>query len=94
MKLSKVRVGEWDTQSNIHEIEPNKHQDRSIGRLIIHPNHNNGSMFNDVALIELETPLKLYQHVNTICIPGNEKQLNYDSQSCVSTGWGKDGYGK
>ncbi|CAH1730927.1 unnamed protein product [Aphis gossypii] len=93
VKLMKVRVGVWDTQSNNNEEEKEiSHQDRGVSKIVYHPNHNNGTMFNDVALVELESEIKLYPHINIICIPSNEKQLNYDPQSCISTGWGKNGF--
>ncbi|XP_060858880.1 phenoloxidase-activating factor 2-like isoform X1 [Metopolophium dirhodum] len=93
VKLMKVRVGVWDTQSNSHEEDREKsHEDRGVSKIVHHPNHNNGTMFNDVALVELESEIILHPHVNVICIPNNEKQINYDPQSCVSTGWGKNGF--
>ncbi|XP_022175321.1 tryptase beta-2-like isoform X2 [Myzus persicae] len=93
VKLMKVRVGVWDTQSNSNEEDREKsHEDRGVSKVVYHPNHNNGTMYNDVALVELESEITLHPHVNVICIPNNEKQINYDPQSCVSTGWGKNGF--
>lgn len=89
----KVRVGEWNTQSSEGNDEQYTHQDIGVSQVVIHPNHNNGSMFNDVALIELSSSTVMEPHINTICIPSNDKKINYDSQSCLSTGWGKDGFG-
>lgn len=95
MKTLKVRLGVWDTQSNNNEEEKEiSHQDRGVLNVVYHPNHNNGTMFNDVALVELDSEIKLYPHINTICLPKNEKQKNYDPQSCISTGWGKNGFGQ
>lgn len=91
--LLKVRVGEWDTQSSESDEELNSHQDFGISQIIIHPNHHNGTMFNDVALIQLSSAIESQKHINTICIP-QDKQVNYDSRSCISTGWGKNGFGK
>lgn len=94
LDLLKVRVGEWNTQSSDNEEEKSiSHQDIDVSQIIIHPNFNNGSMFNDVALIKLDSAAILKEHINTICIPNNEEQLNYDTHSCVSTGWGKDAFG-
>lgn len=87
----KVRVGEWDTLSNSTE---QIHQDMSVSEIVSHPNFNNGSMHNDVALIKLSSEVALHQYVNTICIPSPTVQLNYDSESCVVTGWGKNAFGQ
>ncbi|XP_025207831.1 phenoloxidase-activating factor 2-like isoform X2 [Melanaphis sacchari] len=93
VKLLKVRVGVWDTQSNNNEEEKEiSHQDRSVSKIVCHPNHNNGTMYNDVALVELESEFTLHSHINVICIPSDEKQLSYNPKSCVSTGWGKNGF--
>lgn len=90
-----MRVGEWDTQSNDNDDESNdSHQDIGVAKIIVHQHHNNASMFNDVALIKLNYPYEKQPHINTVCIPDNEKQVNYDPHSCVSTGWGKDGFSK
>ncbi|XP_026821264.1 phenoloxidase-activating factor 2-like [Rhopalosiphum maidis] len=93
VKMLKVRLGVWDTQSNNNEEEKEiSHQDRGVSNIVYHPNHNNGTMFNDVALVELDSKIMLYPHINVICLPKNEKQKNYDPQSCISTGWGKNGF--
>lgn len=96
MDILKVRVGEWDTQAD-NKDETNMHYDIPITEVYIHENHNNGSMFNDIALIELDSKILQYSskpYINSICLPSNGKQVNYDPQSCVSTGWGKNGFGE
>lgn len=96
MNLLKVRIGEWDTQAG-DKTESNTHYDIDILEIFIHEKHNNGSMFNDIALIDLDSSVLLYSskpYINSVCLPSNAKQLNYDPQSCISTGWGKNGFGK
>ncbi|VVC27191.1 Peptidase S1, PA clan,Serine proteases, trypsin family, histidine active site,Serine proteases, trypsin [Cinara cedri] len=95
LNLLKVRLGEWHTQSSDNTtLEKKTHQDVKVHRTFVHPNHNNLTMYNDVAVIELSSDVTLQQHINTICIPSNERQVNYDPQSCVSMGWGKNGIEK
>lgn len=86
MNLMKVRVGVWDSTQ--------KSQERGIKKIVYHANYDNGTQFNDVALIELESNIDINQHVNVICIPADEENINYNSQACVSTGWGKDTFGE
>lgn len=91
----KARVGEWNTQSSENEEEKTvSHQDIGISQVLIHPKFNNETMFNDVALLVLNSAPVMKEHINTICIPNNREQFNYDSRSCVSTGWGKDAFGQ
>ncbi|KAL7639535.1 UNVERIFIED_CONTAM: hypothetical protein RMT77_010036 [Armadillidium vulgare] len=89
MKFLKVRAGEWDTQSE-YEIYP--HQDRFVTHVIIHPEYNEGSLWNDFAILVLEAPFVLGPNVDTICLP-NHGEI-FDHVSCYATGWGKDKFGR
>lgn len=90
-----MRLGEWNTQSNDNtRLEKKSHQDVKIFQTFVHPDHNNATMYNDVALIELSSDVILKTHINTICIPSKEGQTNYDPESCVAMGWGKNGIGE
>lgn len=92
LKLMKVRLGEWHTQSSDNQtLEKNTHQDVDIYQSFVHPNHNGGTMYNDVALVELSSAVALQPHIGTICIPDSDRQTVYDPQSCLSMGWGKNG---
>lgn len=44
------------------------------------------------AVIELEDPFQLDDHINTVCLP--PIGLSTTSQNCYATGWGKDMFGK
>lgn len=87
-----MRVGEWDTQSSDNNNEnKDSHEDIGVSKIFIHPNFKNGSLFNDIALIKLNSANKPQPHINPICI-AEGKSVNYDSKSCISTGWGKNGF--
>lgn len=88
-KQFKIRAGEWDTQTK-KEIFP--HQDRSVESVVIHPQYYAGALYNDIALLFLETPVEIAENVNVICIPKNKATV--DSARCFATGWGKDVFGK
>ncbi|XP_001945570.2 phenoloxidase-activating factor 2 [Acyrthosiphon pisum] len=95
VKLIKVRVGVWDTQCpNDEENSKNSCEDFGVSKIVYHPNYyyDDSTIRNDVALVELESEIILHPHISIICIPDNENQTNYDPQSCVSTGWGQNGY--
>lgn len=88
-----MRVGEWDTQSSDNKQEKkDSHEDLGVSKIFIHPDFKNGSLFNDVALIKLNSASKPQPHINTICIADEGKYLDYDSKLCISTGWGKNGF--
>lgn len=85
----KIRAGEWDTQTR-DEIFP--HQDRQVTEIVIHENYYKGGLFNDVALLYLQTSVDLIENVNTACLPPQD--FNFDSSRCYASGWGKDLWGK
>jgi len=89
----KVRCGEWDTQQT---IEPRRHEDRNAYEISLHPLFNERNLQNDVALIHLKTDFVLQPHINTICLPDQDlpSNLDYYSDNCFATGWGKDKFGK
>lgn len=85
----KIRAGEWDTQTT-EEILP--HQDRRVADIVIHPEYYKAGLFNDIALLFLETPVNFADNVNTACLP--PKATNFDGSRCFASGWGKDLFGR
>lgn len=88
-KNYKVRAGEWDTQTK-SEILP--HQDRQVVSIIKHKDFYSGALYNDVALLFLDSPVKMAENVNVACLP--KANAKFDNSRCVATGWGKDVFGK
>lgn len=85
----KIRAGEWDTQTK-NEIYP--HQDRGVAKIVSHQQYYSGGLFNDVALLFLESPVNEADNVGVVCLPPPGP---YAPQSlCVASGWGKDLFGK
>lgn len=85
----KARFGEWDTQTK-DEIFP--HQDRNVVDFVVHEQFYKGGLFNDVALLFLDTPVDIAENVNTVCLPPQD--YNFDFSRCFASGWGKDLFGK
>ncbi|KAK9878969.1 hypothetical protein WA026_003788 [Henosepilachna vigintioctopunctata] len=84
-----IRAGEWDSLSD-KEIYP--HQDRLVKQIIIHPQYNSSVLYNDIALLVLESPVEIAENINVICLPLQD--ADYDNSRCLTTGWGKDVFGK
>ncbi|CAG0898358.1 unnamed protein product [Darwinula stevensoni] len=80
----RARFGEWDTQN---EDEPLPHQDRKISKVVIHEAFNQRVMFNDYAVLILDSPVKQDDHIDTVCLPG--PRTNFAGRRCYVTGWGK-----
>lgn len=79
-----IRAGEWDTQT---VDEPYKHEDRSVGEVVIHEHYKRGSHFNDIALLILQESVELKENINTACLP--PPNYVFEHQRCFATGWGR-----
>ncbi|KAJ6648955.1 Phenoloxidase-activating factor 2 [Pseudolycoriella hygida] len=71
--------------SGTHELHS---RGRYVSSILIHKKFQMATLFNDVALLFLETPFKLTENVRTICLPPPKYQL--EGASCFVSGWGKD----
>nr|CAH7727303.1 unnamed protein product [Callosobruchus chinensis] len=75
-----------------HNIEENEetqvHQTSS--NFIIHPKYLQGKKLHDIALIQLQTPIRLNENIQTIKLPGvDDIFTSFDEQSAIIAGWGK-----
>jgi len=85
----KIRAGEWDTQTS-NELFP--HQDAFVKEVVIHPQYYAGALYNDVALLFLDSAITLADNIDVICLPRPGDR--FDSSNCFASGWGKDQFGK
>lgn len=84
-----ARAGEWDTQTT-DEIFGT--QDRAVTQIKMHPDFNNKSLHNDIALLFLDQPFMLTDNVQTICLPPQNYNSNF--KRCFASGWGKNVFGR
>lgn len=78
-----VRLGEWDIQAK-NEILLD--QEREVKDIVIHPDYHAGGLFNDIALLFLESPVSIEDHIGTICLP--PKNYVPEDVRCFVAGWG------
>jgi len=60
---------------------------RNLKRIIPHPRYDPLTYDNDMALMELETPVTLTQNILPICLPSPSHQFPA-GQAAWITGWG------
>lgn len=84
-----MRAGEWDTQRT---NEPLPTQNRVVREVVIHEQYYSGALFNDVALLFLDTAVDLAPNVGMVCLPEQDESM--DNRQCVASGWGKDVFGR
>merc|ERR1719203_2214511 len=54
-------------------------------KLYMHPQYDDWTMVNDIALVHLSSPMQLNGCVGTVCLPSNDVPSGTD---CWITGWG------
>ena len=86
-----VRCGEWDlTSVQTNELELNRHQDRLVNIISIHPRYSGPrKLYKDVAVIHLKTPFDLSKNIQPISLPASED--SYDANDCIVNGFGNRG---
>ncbi|KAH8277866.1 hypothetical protein KR018_008975 [Drosophila ironensis] len=83
-----ARAGEWDLNSL---NEPYLHEGRRIKEIIIHPEFNKDSLYNDISLLLLDEPVQVAPHIQPLCLPPPETPeliSQLESATCFATGWG------
>lgn len=94
-KISGVRLGEWNLQTNPDCGEGTRedyicapsHIDVGITQTIIHENYNQQN-HNDIALLKLVRQVEFTKFVKPICLPMSQL-FNTDSLNFIVTGFGK-----
>lgn len=84
--ILKVRLGEYDVSTT---AEPLPHQEFNVSDIKIHPNFNNATLVNDIALLKLERPAKRQQNIDVVCVAKPEELDESRLSSCYVTGWGR-----
>ncbi|XP_031770069.2 CLIP domain-containing serine protease HP8-like isoform X2 [Galleria mellonella] len=93
-ELSSVRLGEHNTETNpdcqINVCAPPV-QDRKVKSIKNHPLFNKPAFHNDIAIIELESPVELNDYVAPICLLRSREQVAdlQIGELVTVAGWGK-----
>ncbi|ETN64541.1 hypothetical protein AND_003717 [Anopheles darlingi] len=81
-----VHAGDWDRR---HTQERLPHQERTVSRIIVHPNYYSGALFNDLALLLLDRPFDgIPANIQPVCLPTEQTADSTDLHDCLVTGWG------
>ncbi|XP_045489698.1 phenoloxidase-activating factor 2-like [Pieris rapae] len=79
----KCRAGEYDVQT---VKEQYLHQERNVNKVIIHENLYLTSVYNDVALLFLETEFRAAENIGIACLAS----VPPPGEDCYSMGWGRE----
>ncbi|KAH3847131.1 hypothetical protein DPMN_089446 [Dreissena polymorpha] len=58
--------------------------------LFLHSGYNSLTVVNDIALIRLNSSIRLNDHVRPVCLPKSPKKIPVGTR-CTVIGWGKQG---
>ncbi|XP_023813059.1 transmembrane protease serine 9-like [Oryzias latipes] len=65
---------------------------RTIKTVIVHPNYNSGTQNNDIALLQLSSPVTFNNYITPVCLPSTGSTF-YSGVKTWVTGWGDIGNG-
>ncbi|XP_059062504.1 serine protease filzig [Achroia grisella] len=71
--------------------EPRRPISKNVRRVIVHRQYDAATFENDLALLELETPVKFDAHIVPICMPPDDS--DFTGRMATVTGWGRLKYG-
>ena len=58
----------------------------------VHPYYEASEYLYDAAILELRRPLRLSDHVNTVCLHEDQFKVTEDLKPCEVVGWGQTGH--
>lgn len=77
-----IRLGEYDT----FDDADSPHEDFQARRIVINKNYH-GYFAHDIAVVQLDRPVKFNIHIKPICLP--ESGLSAEDQKALVSGWGR-----
>ncbi|KAL4112620.1 hypothetical protein QTP88_016370 [Uroleucon formosanum] len=78
-----VRLGEYDIKI-FNETRPT---DRVVTDIRIHPDYEQSTHANDIALLRLKVPVKYNSFVQPVCLP--TKNMEVHNKNAIVAGWGQ-----
>ncbi|XP_011164033.2 serine protease filzig isoform X2 [Solenopsis invicta] len=76
--------GEYDISG---ELESKRSVTKNVRRVIVNHGYDPATFENDLALLELESPVKFDEHIVPICMP--EDGIDFTGRFATVTGWGR-----
>lgn len=67
---------------------PDNVQIHTVSKVVLHQNYNPLTEDNDIALIELDSPVVFNDYVQPACLPRVTMDSETNFTSCFATGWG------
>lgn len=81
--LSWARLGVLNIYSTVNDFKPVEYE---IVERVIHPDYNSSYVYNDIALLRLESDVEFSAHVRPICL-NTDRSLQFRTATAI--GWGR-----
>lgn len=85
-----IRAGDWDSHSS--DNPDVTRQERIVHHVVIHEEYYAGALYNDIALLFLETAVQLTDNVALVCLP--EQNENMEGRNCLACGRSSNNFGQ
>ena len=89
--ILKVRLGEYDVSVTTEQLP---YEELDVSHIMVHPQFNNLSLANDIALLRFVRPARRRPHIDVACMPHPGQVAETEGTRCVVTGWGRKIEGK
>ena len=87
----KVRLGEYDVSVTTEQLP---YEELDVSHIVVHPEFNNLSLANDIALVRFVKPARRRPHIDVACMPHPGQISEAEGTRCVVTGWGRKSEGE
>jgi secreted trypsin-like serine protease len=81
-----------ETKCVLGSFDRSKFEDTTVTanviQVIVHPNYNEDTLEDDIALLKLNVPVPFTSYINPICLPTSDHNLK--NQQMWLAGWGRD----
>jgi len=84
--LLKVRLGEYDVSVTTEQLP---YEELDVSHVMVHPQFNNLSLANDIALLRFVRPARRRSHIDVACMPHPGQIEEIEGTRCIVTGWGR-----
>ncbi|KAH8251337.1 hypothetical protein KR032_008450, partial [Drosophila birchii] len=82
-----VRAGDWDLYNAMERFP---HEESGVKKIVRHAGFVYSTGANNLALLFLETPFQIQEHIRPICLPQEIK--SFEGKRCKVAGWGRSSY--
>jgi len=79
-----IRVGDYDLSV---KYKSKTAQTQKVSTTYIHHNHNGQTLDNDIALLKMQSPVEMNDHICLTCLPARGSNRK-PGQRCTVTGYG------